>query len=222
MVYCTKCGKKNDDAKFCIKCGFKLDNQEKEDTFEKNMKTTAKIIEEKAEEFGKAAEKVGQKFERKIEDTFKNVGSWYDKKFKIFGPLVLSFLGLIILRFIIWLFALSGDTFSVFDEISDFLYSYLLIFFGLMLLNSYNSYFNRNYKKHYRWIYPTISTISFAVGLFIVSMIFIILDKHFNITFLTTIANFIQTYIILIFVIVLVLSYIFMVFSSYNRKDTTS
>ena len=58
MVYCSKCGTKNEDtAEFCVKCGAKL----KEST----EKTWDKRIEEGAEEFGKRAEAWGEDFGRR-------------------------------------------------------------------------------------------------------------------------------------------------------------
>ncbi len=220
MVYCSKCGKKNDDdAEFCCKCGFILDNENIEKTFEKKMKITASRMEEKAEKFGESMEKAGKRLERRIEMTFKEYQNWYDNKFKFFGPLIWSFLGLIILRFIIWLFEISRDEIRILGELSDFLFFYILLFFGLMLLNTYNSYLNRKYKKKYSWISPTISTISFTVTIWIISQIFIILDTNFNIPVLTTIANFINTYIIVIFVIAFLISYCFVMLIIPYVKD---
>ena len=60
MVFCTYCGTENkDDAKFCVKCGAKLDV-----TAEKSLE---KRIEEGAEEFGKRAEEWGKDFEKHVE-----------------------------------------------------------------------------------------------------------------------------------------------------------
>ena len=212
MVYCSKCGKKNDDdAEFCNKCGTRLNNLDAEDTFEKRVKKTTNKIEEKAEELGKSIEKAGKRFESKMENSFGDFQKSFDKQFNIFGPLIWSFLGLIILRIIIWLFVNSEEEFIVFGELGEFLYSYILIFFGLMLLNTYDSYFKRKYKKQYKWISPGVSTISFIVTIWLISKIFIILDTNLNIPVLTTIANFIDTYLIVIFVIALILAYGFVI-----------
>jgi len=210
MVYCSKCGKKNDDdAEFCSKCGTALDNENIEKTFEKQMKKTAKKLEEKAEKFGKSMDHAGKRFETRIENTFEDFQKWFDNKFKFAGPLIWSFLGLIILRIIIWFFDISRDEQIILGELSDFLLSYILIFFGLMLLNTYNSYFNRKYKKQYSWIFPGISTISFTVSIWIFLKFLIILDNNLNIPVLTDIANFIDNYIIFIFVLALIISYSF-------------
>ena len=213
MTYCTKCGKKNDDdAEFCSKCGAELDTNNKETSIKKHPKKTEKLIEEKAEEFGRSIEKAGIRFENKFENSVKDFQKWYDNKFKLFGPLIWSFLGLIILRVIIELMNRSGDDIVVLGEIGDFLYTYLLILFGLMLLNLYNSYLNRIYKQQYRLISPAISTISFAVTLWLISKILKILDNNLDVPFFTSIANFIDEFLIIIFIAVLVLSYCFVLF----------
>ncbi|UCF50373.1 MAG: zinc-ribbon domain-containing protein [Thermoplasmatales archaeon] len=208
MVYCSKCGKKNDDdAEFCNKCGSILDNEKIEKSFEKNMKSTAKKIEKKAEEFGRSMERAGQRFEKKIEFTFKEFQNWYDSKFNIIGPLIWGFLCLIIFRFVIWIFDISRDNFTILGDLSDFFISYILIIFGLFLLNVYHSYFNRKYKTLYKSISPGVSTISFTISIWLFSKILFIIDDNLNIPVLTTIGNFIDSNIIFIFVGVLIISY---------------
>jgi len=178
-LYCTKCGLKNEEnADFCTKCGTKLDKKEHEKAIEedinKRIEKAGVAIERAAKNFGDAAERVGKRIEQKMEKAGKEFESWYDKKFGIFGPLIWSFLGIIILRLIIGVMTITDYTVLV--TISDFLYEYILLFFGLMLISSYNTYFYRKYKKQYRWISPLISTIIFIVIIWIVAKIFIIID----------------------------------------------
>ena len=60
MVYCSKCGKKNDEtALYCVKCGTKLDE---------STKSWDKRIEEDAEQFGKRMEEWGENFGKQFED----------------------------------------------------------------------------------------------------------------------------------------------------------
>ena len=60
MVFCSKCGTKNDDsAKYCVKCGQNL-NVPTEKRLEKR-------IEEGAEEFGRRAEEWGENFGKSAE-----------------------------------------------------------------------------------------------------------------------------------------------------------
>lgn len=60
MVFCPKCGTKNEDSsKFCIKCGQNLS--------ENTGKSLEKRIEEGAEEFGRRAEAWGESFGKSAE-----------------------------------------------------------------------------------------------------------------------------------------------------------
>ena len=60
MVFCSKCGTKNEDvAEFCVKCGTKL-KVSSETSLEKR-------IEKGAEEFGKRAEAWGEDFRKHTE-----------------------------------------------------------------------------------------------------------------------------------------------------------
>ena len=64
MVYCYKCGKKNeDDADYCIKCGVFL---AKISSFEENLEKFAEEIGRKAEQFGKRVEKKVKEFAKTI------------------------------------------------------------------------------------------------------------------------------------------------------------
>ena len=60
MVYCSKCGTKNDDtAEYCVKCGAKL-SMSREKDWEKRLEAGA-------EEFGKRAEAWGENFGKRAE-----------------------------------------------------------------------------------------------------------------------------------------------------------
>jgi len=61
MVYCSKCGTKNEEAAdTCVKCGAKLTGQ-REENWEKRL-------ENGAEEFGKRAEVWGENVGKRMED----------------------------------------------------------------------------------------------------------------------------------------------------------
>ena len=60
MVYCSKCGTKNEDvAVYCVKCGTKLED---------STKNWEQRIDESAEEFGKRMEEWGEDFGRRFEE----------------------------------------------------------------------------------------------------------------------------------------------------------
>ena len=61
MVYCSKCGTKNEESEeICVKCGAKLKMSK--------AKSLEKSIEEGAEEFGKRAEAWGKSFAKRPEE----------------------------------------------------------------------------------------------------------------------------------------------------------
>jgi hypothetical protein len=202
MVYCNKCGKKNEDnARFCIKCGssLKLEKNKKEEELTEKVK---KIGEKVGKKIEKTAEEVGKQVEKSVEQAGKGFGSWYYRTFGVFGPLVSSFLGLIILRFIIEILSLSSTEVTVLGVISEFLYDYILLFFILMLLSSYNSYFYRHYKR--QWL---------------AAKILLILDTSLDIPILASIASFIETYLVLISIFVLLIGYIYQMFTVSMTKE---
>lgn len=218
-MYCTKCGLKNeDDAEFCTKCGIELINQEHGKKMGEDINRQSEKVGEKvdrvARNFGDAADRIGKRIEERFENVGKGFDHWYDKKFGIIGPLIWSFLGIIILRIIIEALAISSITTLV--HISDFLYENFILLFGIILISSYNTFFYRKYKEHYRWFSPVISTAVFIVGLWILANILIIIENPF----LFSIASFIETYLIAIFIIILIVSYAFiMVIQPFSKEN---
>lgn len=224
MVYCKKCGKKNkDDAKFCTKCGAPIKVQKEDKKHEKKVEGIAedvkeigekvgKKIEQTAQAFGKEAGELGKRIEKRFDSAGKGFEGWYDRNFGVFGPLVSSFLGLIILRIIIMVMDFAADGVPILTEVSRFLYTYLLLFFVLILLSSYGSYFSRRYKKQFRWFSPVFSAIGFVIFLWLAAKFLIILNGSLDIPVLETIASFIETYLIMIFVFVLFVGYIVLMF----------
>ncbi len=142
MVYCIKCGEKNDDeAQFCIKCGNSFtDTIKKVNTVEKNIQNFAdgvgrvgvkagEKIEKSVEKIGQETKDIGLKLEKAKDRAGSNLDNWWDRTFKIFGPLVSSFIVIIILRFIIEGLRIVSEETPVMGVISNFLFEYLLLIF---------------------------------------------------------------------------------------------
>ena len=126
MPYCNKCGNKHeDDVQYCTKCGNTITMSS---SLEKN-------IDKVAGEFGRKAEQIGKKSEKNADDVGKYINQWFDKSFKIAGPLIGAFIALIILRIIIYLIRASGEDIFIVTPLGEGLYEYLLIIFGSMLLS---------------------------------------------------------------------------------------
>jgi ribosomal protein L40E len=192
MKICKKCKTENpDDSEYCTKCGRK---------FENNKVKTEKKPASTLERIGKAAE-------RTIEHTAHRVETKYEKTFGVFGPLIQSFLGLIIFRLIIFLMTASRETIPLLGIIGEFLYSYLLVFFVLILVGNYTTYLNKKYKQHIQWIVPLISTVTFIVTIWILAELAGVIGEEINRSVLISLGSFVQQYIIVIALVVLLLSY---------------
>lgn len=111
MVYCTKCGTKNEDgAKHCVKCGANLEIS-REKTFEKRA-------EEWGEEFGRRAEEWGEQFGRSVEE-------------ECFGlPHGGAIVGLIIGAIIV----LIGLSWFIGVYLRRYIWPLVLIFFGILIV----------------------------------------------------------------------------------------
>ena len=148
----------------------------------------------------------------------KKIENWHDQYFGILGPLIGSFLGLIIFRIIIELMALNPTDFPIIAETSELLYPYQLLLFGLMLLSSYGTYFSRRYYL-FKLVSPITSTIGFIVGIWVLSTIYNELFESFeNFPDFTLISNFIINNIAIIFVIILILAYIVNIAVIFNQN----
>lgn len=213
-MYCSKCGKENkDEAEYCNKCGAKLSKsaKNKKEESQQEPKKETKSIEQVAKGFGEKAEQVGKRIEYRFNKRSEDFNQWFDQIFGIFGPLIWAFLALIILRIIIFGMDIIGDDSVVIGQIGDVLYEHILLIFGLMLVSTYNSYLLRKYKKQYRWISPAVSTAVFIAILWIITKIFIVIDTELDIPVLTSIATFIESYLWIIFIAVILISYGFMI-----------
>ena len=123
MVYCTKCGTKNNPTeKYCSKCGTPLEisNKTWEQKIEDGAEEFGKKAEQWGEEFGERAQHWGQKFEKHTQEqwnTLTNIGA-------LFGVLVgiIIFLAGVLLLAGINLFRLLG--------------SVIILSFGIIILLS--------------------------------------------------------------------------------------
>lgn len=221
MVYCSKCGKENDkDSKYCNYCGNSLtDTEEKESSFEKGVEEFASGVERVGKKAGKKIEETSKRFEKATEHAEKRLENWYDKTFGIFGPLVSSFIGLIIIRLVIVGLRIGAEETPVLLDISDFLLSYLLFIFIVFLVSSYTSYIQKKYKI-FRWISPVIFAFLIVFVSFIAVNIVSIIGTNIGEPNLENAeAEWREKYMIMIFVIVLLIGYLINVATVAWEKD---
>jgi hypothetical protein len=213
MEYCTKCGAKlSKNAAFCTHCGKAIkDQKSKTKSIEDQIDQFGEDIGKKAEDIGKKieqkADEIGKTIEKKTDEAGDHVNQWYDKTFKFAGPLIGAFIGLIIMRIIIYIIQLSPDDIHILTAFSEILLTYLLIIFASMLISGYNNYIYRKYKQQYQWIYPFISAVGFIIGAWVAGKIIIYIHDNDTTPIIGAIGNFIDTYIIGIFFLALIIGY---------------
>jgi len=232
MIYCSKCGmENNNDAEFCSKCGNSLtDVRAKNTKFEKQVedfaesvervgKKAGKKIEQTARRFGEKTQDMGKRIEKATERAGSRVENWYDQTFGIFGPLISSFIGLIILRLVIEGLKIGSDETPVLGIISDILLDYLFLIFIIFLISSYSSYLSRKYKT-FRWISPIIIAILIvSVSLIVVNIISVIGKDIDEPNLAKAQTEWREKYMLMIFVIVLLIGYLINVATIAWEKD---
>jgi len=218
MADCLKCGKKNvDDAFFCIHCGTSL-KSDAASTIERHAKMFAQDMEQMGKNLGESVthtakrihgntRDMGKRFEQSVDPAGKNVENWYDRTFGILGPLLASFLFLIILRLAIEIAKISGDEVPEMSTITAVILIYLLPLFCTTLLSNYTSYFARKSYK-FRIFSPLFHSIVLVIFLWIVAQILHTLRDRLHIADLRTAAVSIENSLPTVFVFVLLIGYV--------------
>lgn len=239
MIYCTKCGTKNeDDAKYCTKCAKSLiDTKIKDNSIEKPVDDSAEDIEKKgkstgekleetiekfskeAQDLGKRIEKAGKRIEKASDRASNYLDNWWNRSFGIFGPLLSSFIVLIILRIIIEFLRIGAEDIIVLGEVGDLLLDYFLWIFVLILVSSYCSYFSRKYKS-FQWISPVIFAIVLVIAsLIAVNIITVIGESLGNPDLANAETIWREKYLAMIFVIALLIGYLIKIVSVTWEKE---
>jgi hypothetical protein len=219
MHKCPNCGTANDDESlFCKKCGASLKSGGVPSSFEQQMTAFGKDMERKGKEFGERMKNMaqhvqertdtaGRRFEHRVDYARHRAESWYDRTYGVLGPLISSFVFLIVLRFIIVLLQLSPDTVEGFQILGSSLNTYILLLFGITLLSSYTQYFAWK-SKEFRLFSPLIYAFVPIVWLYVAMQILTNLSGPLNLPDLQTAATTIEQALPGIFIFVLLVGYV--------------
>jgi transcription initiation factor TFIIIB Brf1 subunit/transcription initiation factor TFIIB len=219
MQKCPHCGTTNeDDALFCKNCGTNLKEGSVPPAFEQRVKEFAQDMDQMGKRVGdhvtKAMQRVqertqdaGKRFEQRMDGASTNAGQWYDRTFGILGPLVSSFIFLIIMRIVIELLQLPPDNVRVFQILGSSLYTYLLILFGVTLLSNYTQYFSRK-SFQFRVFSPLLIAVVPVVWLWVAIQILRTLSDPLKIPDLKVAASSIEQILSVVFIFVLLIGYV--------------
>ena len=217
-IYCPKCGKKiADDAAFCTSCGVSL-HTDVESTIEQHAKQFAQTMEQAGKKVGdkvsqtakklhKTTEKEARQFEQRIDQMSHHAQSWYERSFGAFGPLLESFVFLVIFRLILMVMELSDEANPDVRTVAAILLVYLLPLFALSLLSNYTQYLSkRNFPV--KVFSPLLYAIFFVLLCWIISRILYDAGTHFTLPDLQTAALSLENSLPTIFIFVLLLGYV--------------
>jgi hypothetical protein len=219
MVNCPKCGTKNDDdATFCTHCGVSL-HSDVGSTIEQHAKQFAQNMEQVGKKVGdniaQAAKKVqettqkeARQFEQRMDRMSRRAENWYERSFGPFGPLLESFIFLIVFRLVIMVMELPNEETPEVHTGAAILLVYILPLFALSLLSNYTQYLSRKFFQ-FKVFSPLLYAIFFVLFCWIISKILYDASTHFTtIPDLRTAALSLENSLPTIFVFVLLIGYV--------------
>ena len=221
MQNCPKCKTKNDDnATYCTHCGVLLRSDE-ESTIEQHVKSFSQNIEEMGEktrdQMSQIAKKVHdttkeetRQFQKRIEWMSYRTGNWYNQTFGVVGPLLESFIFLIVFRVVIMMMELLNKDTPEIVIVAGILFVYILPLFVLSLLTNYTGYFSKKSFK-FKVFSPLFYAIFFVLFCWIISRILYDTSIHFTLLTLRTVALSLQNSLPTIFVFVLLIGYVLLI-----------
>jgi len=218
MVNCPNCGTKNDeDALFCTHCGTSLRSdigstiEHHAKQFADNMEAAGKKV---GERMSQAAKKIqddtqvrARHLERRMDRMNRNAENWYDSTFKFFGPLLSSFVFLIIFRLVLAVMEIPSAQTPDLNIIAGILLPYLLPLFAVSLLSNYTKYLSRKYYS-VRIFSPLLYAVVVALLFWILSRILYDVSVQYIISDLRASAASLESSLPSIFVFVLLLGYV--------------
>jgi len=218
MVNCPKCGKTNaDDAAFCISCGASL-RSDIGSTIERHAKDFAQTMEQTgkkvgdniahaAKQFHESTRREARSFERRMDQMSRRTEGWYERRFGPWGPLLESFIFLIVFRFIILVMELPNKDVPEMQTIASILLVYILPLFVLSLCSNYTQFLSKKYFS-LKVFSPFFYAVYFVLFCWILSRILSDISTHFTIPDLQKAAVSLEQSLPTIFVFVLLIGYL--------------
>jgi hypothetical protein len=221
MVNCSKCGKENsDDALFCTHCGVSLRSdvgatiEQHAQRFAQNMEAAGKRIGDQmtqaAKQFHETTQKEAQHFEQRMDRLGKRTENWSERVFGPVGPLVESFIFLIVFRLIILVMEYMNRGTPEVQNVASILLAYILPFFALSILSNYTQYLSRKFFQ-IKIFSPLFYAVFFTLFCWILSRMLHDASTSFTNAELQTAAVSLENSLPTIFVFVLLIGYVILI-----------
>ncbi len=221
MVNCPKCGNDtSDDAAFCTNCGVSLHSdagstiEQHAQRFAQNMEQMGKKVGDQmaqaAKQFHESTQKETRHLEQRMDRIGKRAENWYERRFGPFGPLLESFIFLIVFRLVIMVMELPNEETPEVRTVAAILLVYILPLFALSLLSNYTQYLSKKFFQ-IKVFSPLFYAIFFVLFCWVISKMLYDASTHFTIPDLRTAAVSLENSLPTIFVFVLLIGYVILV-----------
>lgn len=231
MRNCPKCGTLNDEGSFfCTHCGISLQSdvtsriEHHAKQFADHMEQMGKKIENQilqaTQKTNDTTQKKSRQFEERINRLGRRVESWSDRTFGIIGPLLESFIFLIVFRLAIMVMQSLNEQTSEIQALASILLVYILPLFLLTILSNYTGYFSRKFIQ-VKVFSPLLYAIFFVFFCWILSKILYDTATFFTISNLQAAASSLETNLSTIFIVVLLIGYVILIFNMPRNQQKT-
>jgi ElaB/YqjD/DUF883 family membrane-anchored ribosome-binding protein len=223
MFSCPKCGTINDDdAIFCTKCGTSL-KSDATSPLEQHAKKFTQDMDQMRKNLGQSvtsvtkriqtdSQDIGKRIEQRVDHASKYMENWYDRSFGIFGPLLSSFIFLIILRIAIVIMEIPSMHTLETNKVAAILLVYIVPLFLVTLLSNYIQYFARKSYK-FRVFSPLFYAVTIILLLWIIVKILYDASVSFVLSNLRAAAASLETSLPTIFIFSLLIGYVLLFIS---------
>jgi len=229
MVNCPKCGTKNDeDATFCTHCGVSMhsdigttmETQAKQ--FAHDMEQMGKKVGDNITQAAKKAQQTAQKKARDVEQRMdrmsKRTESWYERSFGPFGPLLESFIFLIVFRLIILAMEYLNRQTPEIRTVAAILLAYILPLFALSLLSNYTQYLSKK-SFSFKVFSPLLYAIFFVLLCWIIARMLSDASTRFTVAELQTAAVSLENSLPSIFIFILLIGYVILMLNLPKERE---
>ena len=178
-----------------------------------------KSIDERIEDFGEEMEDFGDRFGKEMESFTEELESSYRGLFGAVGPFLWSLVGLVFLGILVWALHWIGEAIpsTIFISAGGFILNHLALFFLLLLIFNYSSYFSKRYREKFKFVSPITTALSIVVWIWIIGRLLLIMDPQFD-----SISHAVRSFLgnlLTIFLLLVILCYLLLVIKESKRSE---
>lgn len=209
-MHCGFCGRENGpDARFCQGCGAQL--VPGIPLPPSPPPGPGDPISDAGRRMGDAFSRMGKTWGEEARKGGFRLQNWWDDTLGILSPIVSGLIGVFVLLLAIIVFGTVSDISEhpgFWDDIATFLVHNLVLIIALIFLSSFSNYLRRRFRKTWRWAIPVPIAIGSIGSLWVFAELLKITALDLGHPTLHGLADLIDLFLPVIFVVVLVLGYL--------------